>query len=134
MINKKYNQLVQDHFFYPQNVGSWQAASENVLTGKAGVYGVSDVVQIQCVYTSKAVISDACFKVYGNPFTIAAASYATTQLIGKKITEINALNHQFFIDALAMPQIKWHCAILIEDAISAILKTYKQREVEKAYV
>ena len=134
MMNQPYNQLVLQHFHQPQHVGAWPSSQTNVATGRAGVYGVGDVVQIQCCYTDDSVVKDACFKAYGNPFTIAAASFATTQLMGKTMDEASNLDHKFFINALAIPQVKWHCAILIEDAINAVVNACKQREVGESYV
>lgn len=115
-----YSKLLLNHFFSPHNVGEIEE-SENVVVGSAGTRGMSDTVVIYLTI-HKNKITDAKFKAYGSPATIASASLATTLLKQRSLLEVGSINYQNFIDLLELPQTKWHSAVLVEDAVHAALK------------
>lgn len=117
----KYNALVLDHFHNPRCLGSFARDEAGVLTAKVGDYNRGDIIQLQVRCSTLGLIEAACFKAYGSVATIAAGSYTAQWLVGKVLSQVQ---QQFsglkLMQALQLPQIKLHCALLAEDAVRSL--------------
>ena len=116
------NDIVLDHFHQPRNVATWDENNQTIATGRAGTIGVSDTVQLQLEVVN-AKVKSACFRAFGDPYTIASASYTTEAILDQPINGLNKDFHQKLIGILAIPQLKWYCAILVEDALADALES-----------
>jgi len=127
-----YPAIVLNYFHHPVNAGVFCDNEADVFTGKVGVPANGDVVQLQLQIKNNKITA-AKFKCYGNPYTMAAASYATELLLDKTIDEANNIRHTNFVEALEFPQVKVHGSLLVEDAIKAAIKVYQEqkRVIEK---
>jgi len=67
------------------------------------------------------VIEDARYLVQGSVPLIAIGSMLCDYLIGKTVTEANKLSSQDIMAWSDLPDIKRHCALLVEDLLKSCL-------------
>lgn len=123
-----YNPVVLDHFVSPRNVGSFEQGDPQVGTATAGSRDEGAIIRMQIRVDESGIINDICFKAYGCGATIAAASWVTEWAKGKRPEQISDLHNTLLIQALSLPPVKTHCAMLAEDAIKAAADHYMQRQ------
>lgn len=66
-------------------------------------------------------IQAARFQAHGCPSTIAAGDWLCEWLEGRTETEAAGLHAAQLVDALTLPPVRRHCAVLAEDALRAAL-------------
>lgn len=120
----KYSDCVLDHFFNPRNVGSFEPQEKNIGSAIIGAKENGAVVHLQVKVKDRRIVN-AKFKAYGNCLIIAACSFVTDWLHHKTIDEANNLDTDFLVEALNIPPLKIHCALLVEDAVKAALLASK---------
>ena len=108
----------------PKHVGSF-AKSDGIVTGEAGSVHQGDMVIIQLQVNDKGIITDAKFKAFGSGPCIAVCSYATDFIINKTIAVAATLNAAELKRIFDLPDIRVHCAMLVEDAIKAAIDHYQ---------
>jgi nitrogen fixation protein NifU and related proteins len=113
----KYSAIILDHFHQPRNVGCFPAEESNVARAKIAVPNGGDIVQLEIKVNAENKIEKALFKAYGSVATIAAASWATEWLQQKTLTEVTQISSTEIMNALELPSVKIHVALLIEDLI-----------------
>jgi nitrogen fixation NifU-like protein len=118
--------MIQEHFFNPNNVGSFDARDENVGRAIVGSYENGVIIHFQ-IKVQENVIKALKFRAYGNVPTIAACSYVTQYLQHKTLSEAQELTSETLVVALEIPPLKIHCALLIEDAIKKAILDYQHR-------
>ncbi|HSD39656.1 MAG TPA: Fe-S cluster assembly scaffold IscU [Rhodocyclaceae bacterium] len=123
-----YSDKVLDHYDNPRNVGSFQAAEDNVGTGMVGAPACGDVMKLQIKVSADGVIEDAKFKTYGCGSAIASSSLVTEWVKGKTLDEALAIKNTEIAEELALPPVKIHCSILAEDAIKAAVADYRNKQ------
>jgi nitrogen fixation NifU-like protein len=122
-----YSEKVVDHYENPRNVGSFDAADENVGTGMVGAPACGDVMRLQIRVNAQGVIEDAKFKTYGCGSAIASSSLVTEWVRGRTLDEALAIKNSDISEELALPPVKIHCSILAEDAIKAAVADFRAR-------
>jgi len=120
----QYSQVIVEHFINPQNVGAWSPADKNIFTARVGTQQSGDVVQLQ-IKINNNVIECAKFKAYGCVPTIAACSYVTQWLKNKSIAAAVQLSSEHISEALDIPSLKMHCALLVEDAVKSAIHLHE---------
>ncbi len=123
-----YSDKVIDHYENPRNVGSLDAASEDVGTGLVGAPACGDVMRLQIKVNEQGVIEDARFKTFGCGSAIASSSLATEWIKGKKVDEAGALSNSQIAEELNLPPVKIHCSVLAEDAIKSAIEDYRKKQ------
>lgn len=123
-----YPEGVRDHFISPRNVGSFDASDPQVGTATVGSRDQGAVIRMQIRVDESGIINGICFKAYGCGATIAAASWVTEWAKGKRLEQISDLHSTLLIQALSLPPVKTHCAMLAEDALKAAADHYMQRQ------
>ena len=121
-----YGEKVLDHYENPRNVGSFEN-DENVGTGMVGAPACGDVMRLQIKVDDDGVIEDAVFKTYGCGSAIASSSLLTEWVNGNTLEQAQAIKNTEIAEELALPPVKIHCSVLAEDAISAAIADYKQK-------
>ncbi len=129
-----YSDKVIDHYEHPRNVGSLPKNDMNVGTGLVGAPECGDVMKLQVqINPETSVIDDAKFKTFGCGAAIASSSLATEWLKGKTVDQALAIKNTDIDTELALPPVKIHCSVLVEDAIKAAIADYrKKRDESKA--
>lgn len=127
-----YSEKVLDHYRNPRNVGSFDAADDNVGTGLVGAPECGDVMKLQLKINDDGIIEDAKFKTFGCGSAIASSSYATELVKGKTIQEAFAIENKQIVADLSLPPVKIHCSVLAEGAIKAAVEDWKRRKEAKA--
>lgn len=125
MATVVYSPAVQQHFRHPHNVGSFPAQFPRVGRGRAGQASTGGVMQLQVQVNDSGIICDTRFRAYGCGATIAAGSYVSQWLQGKTLEQAATLSTQQVVQALDLPPVKVHCAMLVEDALKAAVDNFK---------
>ena len=95
-----YSEEVLARFRDPSNLGSLAQGDPDVGTGRAGDESTGRVVCVQLRVDGANVIAEACFKAFGCPATIAAASLATELVQGRPLERVGGLTHAEVAQAL----------------------------------
>lgn len=128
MAGMSYSALLIDHYEHPRHAGVFEDGLPGVASATVGTPAFGGVVQLQiAVDTGTGVIREARFKAYGSAPTIACASLASEALAGKTLQQALAIGHGALAQALELPPMKLHCAILIEEAIRSVVDDYQAR-------
>ena len=126
-----YSNKVLDHYENPRNVGSFDKDDDSVGTGMVGAPACGDVMRLQIKVNADGLIEDARFKTYGCGSAIASSSLVTEWVKGKTLDEALKIKNSEIADELALPPVKIHCSILVEDAIKAAVDDYQKRQGKK---
>jgi nitrogen fixation protein NifU and related proteins len=126
VINMAYSEKVLDHYENPRNVGVLDD-DDSVGTGMVGAPACGDVMKLQIKVGANGIIEDAKFKTYGCGSAIASSSLVTEWVKGKTLDEAAQIKNTQIAEELALPPVKIHCSVLAEDAISAAISNYKEK-------
>lgn len=122
-----YSEKVLDHYENPRNVGKMDKDDPSVGTGMVGAPACGDVMVLQ-IEVEDDIIQDAKFKTYGCGSAIASSSLVTEWVKGKTLDQAGTIKNMDIAQELALPPVKIHCSVLAEDAISAAIKNYKEKQ------
>ncbi|MBB5216966.1 Fe-S cluster assembly scaffold IscU [Parapusillimonas granuli] len=120
-----YSEKVMDHYEHPRNVGTLDASDRRVGTGMVGTPAEGGVVRLQIRVGESGIIEDARFKTYGCGSAIASSSLATEWVKGRTLAQALLIRNADIAKELALPPVKIHCSILVEDAIKAAVRDYQ---------
>ncbi len=123
-----YSEKLIDHYEHPRNVGTLDAAAQDVGTGMVGAPACGDVMRLQIKVNDEGVIEDAKFKTYGCGSAIASSSLVSEWVKGKTLDEAGKITNAEIADELALPPVKIHCSILAEDAVKAAIADYRAKQ------
>ncbi|MCH7880794.1 MAG: Fe-S cluster assembly scaffold IscU [Proteobacteria bacterium] len=121
-----YSEKVLDHYENPRNVGVIDE-DQSVGTGMVGAPACGDVMKLQIKVDKNGIIEDAKFKTYGCGSAIASSSLITEWVKGKSLDEAAKIKNTHIVEELSLPPVKIHCSVLAEDAISAAIDNYRQK-------
>lgn len=121
-----YSEKVLDHYENPRNVGVIDE-DQSVGTGMVGAPACGDVMKLQIKVDKNGIIEDAKFKTYGCGSAIASSSLVTEWVKGKSLDEAAKIKNTHIAEELSLPPVKIHCSVLAEDAISAAIENYRQK-------
>ncbi len=124
----KYSEAVLNHFFNPKNVGIFDSQEKKVGRGIIGNISNGALIHFQIKVNGGRIMA-ARFKAYGNCLIIAACSYATMWLENKTLSESKQLKSACLIEALLIPELKIHSALLVEDAVKAAILDYESKKL-----
>ena len=120
-----YSEKVMDHFQHPRNVGEIEDAN---AVGQVGNAKCGDIMKMY-MKIENDIIVDVKFKTFGCGAAIATSSMATELVKGKSIDEALKLSNKAVMEALVgLPPVKVHCSVLAEEAISAAIQNYYDRQ------
>jgi len=125
-----YSDKVVDHYTNPRNVGSMDAALNDVGTGIVGAPECGDVMRLQIKVDENDRIVDAKFKTFGCGSAIASSSLVTEWVKGKTLDEAMQIKNTEIVAELALPPVKIHCSVLAEDAVRAAIADIKKKQSE----
>lgn len=125
-----YSDKVIDHYENPRNVGSFDPSDDDIGTGMVGAPACGDVMKLQIKVNKDGVIEDARFKTYGCGSAIASSSLVTEWVKGKTLDEASQIRNRDIAEELALPPVKIHCSVLAEDAISAAIADFKNKQTQ----
>ncbi len=122
----QFSEKMMDHFTNPRNVGSLDEESSDVGVATITSDSCGDVTKLY-IQVADGVITDVKFKTFGCGAAIASSSYATEWLKGKSLTEAVHIKDADIAEVLELPVPKVHCSVMSEDAISAAIDNWKQK-------
>ncbi len=111
------NPLLLDHFEHPRGAGAFDA-SDAVRRGEAGSehHGAVIRVELRC---DGATVTDARFKAWGCPATIACASLVTEWVRGRTLADARVVDVRGLAEPLELPIDRLYAPLLVEDALRA---------------
>lgn len=120
-----YSDIVLEHFKNPHNVGEIENPD-----------GYAEVGSSECGDTMEMFIkvddnriTDIKYKTYGCCAAIASSSIATDMAKGKTLEEAEALTKADIVRELGgLPEKKYHCSLMVEDALKAAIADYKSKK------
>src|SRR5690606_33974205 len=127
-----YSKELLEHYDNPRNVGSLDKSDTSVGTGLVGAPACGDVMKLQIRVGADGIIEDAKFKTFGCGSAIASSSLVTEWVKGKTLEEAEKIKNTDIAQHLALPPVKIHCSVLVEDAIKAAIADYRNKRGEKA--
>ncbi len=121
-----YSAIVLDHFAAPRNLGRLPEANGHGVAGDL----VTGATRIEmALRIDGGVVRDARFRAIGCSATIAAASLATTLLIGRSADEAAALTAAALVAALdGLPPERLYAPALVIEATAAALAAWRSGE------
>ncbi|MCM1577978.1 MAG: Fe-S cluster assembly scaffold protein NifU [Ruminococcus sp.] len=120
-----YSDKVMDHFTNPRNVGEIEDADG---IGEVGNAKCGDIMKMY-IKVDGNVISNVKFKTFGCGAAVATSSMATEMIKGKTLDDALGLTNKAVVEALdGLPQVKYHCSVLAEQAIKSALADYYTRQ------
>jgi NifU-like protein involved in Fe-S cluster formation len=121
-----YSELVRRHFAEPSRIGEL-APAEDVIHGEAGSLDGGARFRFGA-RISMDQLSDVRVRVYGCPHCIAAASWAADQLVGLSREALESWSWREAERALGVPPQKRGRLLILEDAIRALARAWRERE------
>lgn len=122
-----YSDAVMEHFLHPRHVGVMNSSDADVGTGQAGSHETGALIRIQLRVSEQGQIQDSCFKAYGCGCTIAAASFAAHWLQEHNLQEAAQFSSVQVQQALELPPVKVHCALLAQEAVQAAVASVQNK-------
>lgn len=120
--------MIWDHYKHPRHVGVLSEDDPRVSTGKVGTLLQGNVLQLQLRISVTQCIETAKFKMQGCVAGIAAASFTTEWIQGKTLQEASTLHSGQIAEALTLPPVKIHCAVLAEQALEAAFADWHAKQ------
>jgi nitrogen fixation protein NifU and related proteins len=121
------NELLNDHFFNPRNICTSQDYP-NYVYAQVGDKKLGDSIGVYLHCELSGKILDLKYRVYGNPYLIAAMSLCSEQVMGMKVEQIVDLDYQHWVLALDIPKTKRFSVLLVEDALKLVIKKWQEYE------
>jgi nitrogen fixation NifU-like protein len=115
-----YSREVLNRFRNPVHAGML-SPEIGVVCGQADTPGSAAVMQIS-LRIIDGQVREARFLAHGCPASIAAGSWLCAWLEGKTVSAAAEMSAAQLAEALALPPVKRHCAVLAEDALRAALR------------
>lgn len=112
----RYNPQVESYFKQPTHAGSVVAAA-NTASALVGSEQEGAAINVSLGLDANGVIQQARFQAYGCGATIAAAEYACRWAEGKRAEQVVALTSTEVMQALDLPAVKLHSAILAVEVL-----------------
>lgn len=122
-----YSPLLLEHFEQPRNVGSLPADADNTGAAVVGALEQGQLLQWQ-VRVAGDVIDAVRFKAYGSPAMIACASLLSDWVQGQSLEQAASVDANQLVQALQLPPLKIHCALLAQDGLRAAIDNYRSRQ------
>ena len=116
-----HSELLLDHFQNPQNVGVLDKSLANIKYGEAGSSSIGAKIELYVQIDDGGLIEAAKFKAFGGVELIACCSWITEQIIGKSLADAAQLAPEKISEALALPPLKMHVALLVADAMQNLI-------------
>ena len=92
-----------------------------------GAPACGDVMKLQ-IKVKDGMIEDAVFKTFGCASAIASSSLITEWIKGKSLDEAKKIKNKDVAQYLSLPPVKIHCSVLAEDAITAAIRDYQEKQ------
>src|SRR5271165_1051449 len=124
---------ILDHYEHPRHRGPLPEATVSL---KGGNPGCGDVIEahLKIDETDNDRIIDVSFEGQGCTISQAAASILSEQIIGKTLAEVEALDHEAFIEDLGKEVVinRLRCATLALNTVKAADRKLKAMRAESA--
>jgi NifU-like protein involved in Fe-S cluster formation len=111
-----YNELVQDHYRNPRNLGRLEGATASTRLFRG------DAMLELYLRVAKDRIEAASFRVIGCAGTVAAASAITEWLVGRSLEEARTVTAQTVLEILqGLPDERLYCADFVAEGVEVIV-------------
>ena len=127
-----YSEIVKDHFFNPRNLLLDDAGYGADAEGQVGSMACGDVMKVWIrVNTESGRISECKWRTFGCASAIASTSMMSvmaTEGSGMSLEDAKRLKPEQIIERLGgLPDRKFHCSVLGQEALRAAVENYERR-------
>ena len=120
-----YNEVVMERFKNPKNVGIIENAD---AVGEVGNIKCGDIMKV-FLNIKNDIITEIKFQTYGCVTAIVATDFLCDMAKGMHIDEaVKITSKDIAANMGDVPQIKFHCSILANDAIKKAIEEYKEKK------
>ncbi|MGE5494736.1 MAG: iron-sulfur cluster assembly scaffold protein [Burkholderiales bacterium] len=120
-----YSDIVLEHFKNPHNVGEIENPDGYAEVGSSECGDTMEMF----IKVDNNRITDIKYKTYGCCAAIASSSIATDMAKGRTLEEAEALTKADIVRELGgLPEKKYHCSLMVEDALKAAIADYKSKK------
>jgi NifU-like protein involved in Fe-S cluster formation len=120
-----YEEIVVEHFARPRNIGRFPPAPD-VIEASAGEAEQGAVFRLSAQVDGER-IKAVRFEVYGCPHCIAAGSWLSERLVGQHLSDLERWSWRDAAEALQFPPEKRGRLLILEDAIRALARVWRER-------
>lgn len=110
------------------NVGTLDRGDDAVGFSSVGSAACGDMMRMYMKVGDDGKIEKVKYKAFGCAAAIASSAYAAEFLAGRTIEEAEALTNRDIARELALPPIKLHCSLLVEEAVQGAVKDWKAKK------
>eukprot|EP00919_Chromeraceae_sp_WS-2016_P003508 GHVR01008519.1.p1 GENE.GHVR01008519.1~~GHVR01008519.1.p1 ORF type:complete len:159 (-),score=35.10 GHVR01008519.1:126-602(-) len=130
LLVRCYSEELLEHFNNPKNVGTFDKNATNIGSARSGSAACGDEVQIQLkINEHTGIIEDAKMKAFGCGSAIASISLATEMVKGIHYTDALKIKNSDVARHLKLPKVKYHCSVLVEEALTKALQDWKEKNL-----
>jgi len=125
-----YSDTVKEHFMKPRNFITDKDVrkykSDGV--GQVGSPACGDVMRMWIKVDKSGKVKDCKWQTFGCASAIASTSMFSTMIKGKKIETALKITPRDIVNKLGgLPEIKFHCSVLADQAFKAAVKNYREK-------
>jgi nitrogen fixation NifU-like protein len=117
----EYSEAVLAHFRRPRNARGFPTGVAGVVSGTAGSRARGREIRLELRFGTDGRVAECRYRVYGCPATIALCSLLSERLENLTPAEASSLSGIALAEELALPATKRDAALLLEDALRAVL-------------
>ncbi|MBL7053888.1 iron-sulfur cluster assembly scaffold protein [Patescibacteria group bacterium] len=123
------NSKIMEYFLHPKNMGKMKNPDG---VGHVGNVTCGDIMELYLKIKDERIV-DVKFQTYGCAAAISSTSVLTELIKGKKIAEVVNFSHEKIMKELGeVPNHKYHCTVLAEEALKSALDDYKEKKNKAA--
>ncbi len=90
--------------------------------GQIGDVAQGNMVKMALILDAKGFVAQAYFQAYGCPFTLASCAILVEVIRNKELAELSNYDPAWIIEALDLPEQKYHCAIRAHEALGLAVR------------
>ena len=108
-------------------VGTMDENDPDVATAIVGAPACGDVVMLQAIIKND-IIEKVVFTAYGCTSAMVASELGAKKMTGLSIENALSIRNSDIAVELSLPPVKWHCSVLVEDAIKKLISNYQEKK------
>ncbi|MBA3564914.1 MAG: iron-sulfur cluster assembly scaffold protein [Gammaproteobacteria bacterium] len=126
MFGFSYSRAVLESFEHPLHAGRARGDPAELIVGRAGSMKAGALVELS-LRVAPGGVTEARFRAFGCPHTIAAASRVAQQIEGQPIEALEGFDIQAIADELEVPAGKLGRLLIVADALVGCLAEWRRR-------
>jgi nitrogen fixation protein NifU and related proteins len=123
-----YREIVLDHFSNPRNVGVLEDPDGY---GEAESSSCGDTIEVY-IRVEDERLAEIKYRTFGCAAAIASSSFASELMTGAPLEKVLATTDAEIADQLGLPEFKYHCSVMVMQALHAAVQDYQAKSQSPA--